>query len=567
MGKFTTSIFTLALGLAGINAQAQRIAVTIVGTGKAAYNGELKAGKSTMLYGPKDVIRDASGNIYFTEVYGARVRKLSASRGIVTTIAGGGYSYADGIPATDASIAPNYMCMNSSGDIFITTSNMIRKISAAGIITTVAGIPTPGFGGDGGPAGAALLKNPQGICIDAADNLYFVDRGNQRIRKIDGTTGIITTIAGDGTSIMSGDGGPAGLATLKGPACITVNPAGDLFFSDNNPNYPGYDNSVIRKIDAVTGTVTRLAGDTAMSGLVADVPALKCVLGTTTGLSIAPGGELFCNEMSCSCRDMDALSDTMHLVGGNFYVQSFSDDVPGPLANMNVPYGLFVDNGGTVFIADCGNNRIRKYIKLTNSPAYAFGNVQFTEFIPSHTTSLDSMLWITDLDSAQTETWTVVKPPVHGTLSGFPTYALSNGVHTTVKPKGLTYTAGAVYAGLDSFQVQISDGVNTDVVTIYADSVPYYAMPVDPLSVTQLTTISGIKVYPNPARSVLSVEWATSQEKLDVEVTDISGRVVYTGTLAPSATEHRALINVATWPTGVYLLRSGANDVAEFIKQ
>jgi len=555
--------------------QAQKITLTIAGNGTPSFYGDGGLAKKAGISGPKDVCLDASENLYFTDKANGRVRKITANGGIISTIAGGGTSTADGVPATAAAISPNYLCANSAGDIFITTGNTVRKIDAAtGLITTVTGLGTAGFSGDGGMAVTAELNNPQGIAIDVAGNLYIADRGNSRIRKVTFSTGIITTLAGTGVLGYSGDGGLASLAQLRGPVCVCVNAAGDVFFSDQNPNYPSYDNSIIRKIDGSTGVVTHVAG--AISGGVGfcNTPALLTILGTTTGMCIGPNGNLYCNEMSCSCRELDFASDTMWILGGDFSIQSFSDDMFGPLANMNVPYGLCVDHLNNVYIADSNNQRIRKLNHLTHTPTFAFGRTQF--FNPYSTTAfnIDTLLWITDVDEAETETWTVLTPPINGVLTGFPATAASMGKTRTTKPTGLAYTALPTYTGSDMFKVLVSDGMHSDTVLVFVGEIVPLPPPPDdtghggPTWVGNTTTDAPhLQVFPNPVASVLNIAWKDLKAASGaLVIADIADRVLYTATLdgrAPGS----AQVDVSGFPSGVYVIRINNIEVQKFVKQ
>ena len=183
----------------------------------------------------------------------------SLANGQITTFAGTGtpgYS-GDGGPASAAQLNyPMSVCADASGNVYIPDrfNHRIRKVDAVtGIISTIAGTGTPGYSGDGGPAGTAQLHYPAGISIDLAGNLYVADLSNYRIRKIDAVTGIITTIAGTGVATYSGDGGPATAAALRLPLDMHVDASGNVFIVDHLDHR-------IRKIDAATGTMSTLAG-------------------------------------------------------------------------------------------------------------------------------------------------------------------------------------------------------------------------------------------------------------------------------------------------------------------
>jgi len=347
----------------------------------------------------------------------------------------------------------------------VASSNKIRKIDAVtNIITTVAGTGMAGYTGDGGPAISATFNGIFGICIDIPGNIYLVDQGNNVIRKVAAGTGTVTTIAGTGTPGYSGDGGLAILATLNKPVTICVGPASDIYFTDQGG---GMYNSRIREISATTGIISTIAGSTSAYPVFGGL-ALSTWLGEVTGLCMSKGShELYCNEISCSCRRMDMVTDTIYAVGGNFGIESFSDKVDANLSWMNNPYGLCMDVADNIYVADNYNNRIRKLIQLTHTPSFAYGKGQSLSVCPGVATPLDSLLAITDMDSAQTETWTVVTAPAHGTLSGFPMTASSMGTSAITTPGGASYTMPSLYTGTDSFQVKVSDGTLSEIVTIY----------------------------------------------------------------------------------------------------
>jgi len=467
--NITLLLFALLMLAGNQMANAQRITVTIAGNGTAGYSGDQGWGKLASISAPYDVCMDAAGNVYFTDMGNGRVRKVSVKNGVITTVAGGGTSTLDGIPAINAAISPKNICIDAAGNLYVvsTATNQIKRIDAVtNIITTVAGTGSAGFSGDGGPAISATFNGILGICISSAGNIFLSDSGNSRIREIAAGTGIVTTIAGTGVASYTGDGGPAIAATLHSPTALTVNPAGDVFVMDQS----GYTvfNAQLRKISAATGIISTIAGGS--GGPVFGSTLMNTYLADVTGLCMDGDGNFFCNEVSCSCRELDMTTDSTYAVGGNFGIESYSENVNSNLAYMDNPYGICIDGAQNVYVADNFNNRIRKLIQLTHTPTFAFGQGEYLYTCPGSTVSFDSLLTITDLDAGQTETYTVVTPPAHGSLSGFPVSSTSNGTVSTSAPSGVSYTASGSYAGTDSFQVQVSDGALTDVVTIYVDA-------------------------------------------------------------------------------------------------
>jgi len=493
MTRFTFSVLLIALlAVLGYNpSSAQRITVTLAGNGSTGFNGNGRPGHLTNVSSPTDICRDAAGNVYFTEGGGAgRVRMYSAQTGIISTVAGGGTSMAEGIPATDALLILSNICIDAAGNLYVVnTPGAIRQINmSTGLINTIT----------------ATGSTIHGICADASGNILFVDNTNNQIKKVNISSGVITVLAGTGTLGYTGDGGLATLATLASPYSICTNPAGEIIFDDQ-----GGMESVIRKID-LSGNISTIAGTTTGTTVLYDVPALSCWLGEVTGLCTDDTGNIFCNEVSCSCRKIRVSCDSIFQVGGNFYDQGYSDNVNSNLSNMNTPYGLCSAPGGTVYIADQTNNRIRKVIQLSATPTFAFGEAQTITPCSGNTFSIDSQLAITDINVGETETWSIIAAPVNGTLAGFPATGTSVGVTSIVLPSGVSYTTPSSFVGVDSFKVMVSDGTYSDIVTIYVTVQPGSA-----------GTISGITdICPSSSATLLaSVSggiWSTSNPNATV---------------------------------------------------
>jgi sugar lactone lactonase YvrE len=171
------------------------------------------------------------------------------------------------VPATDTKLSkPRGICVDAAGTIFIADAenNRIRKVDAdTGMITTVAGNGDRGYDGDDGPAIGAELNKPNDLWVDTSGNIYIADTENHRIRRVDAATGLITTVAGNGSSGYSGENGPAIEARLKKPAGISVDADGNIYISDTG-------NQCIRRVDAATGIIRRVAGKDGDSGFSGD---------------------------------------------------------------------------------------------------------------------------------------------------------------------------------------------------------------------------------------------------------------------------------------------------------
>ena len=235
----TSGIITTVAGNGAQNSQ----------SGQGTYSGDNGPATSAGLNMPYGVAVDASGNFFIADLYNNRVRKVSSS-GTITTVAGNGQQNfsGDGGPAISASLAQPYgIAVDALGNLFVADFGnvRVRKVSASGVITTIAGNGNPGFSGDGGSAASAQLNYPKGLAVDASANLFIADFGNNLVRKVS-ASGVITTVAGNGNFGYTGDGGPATSAELDFPLGVAVDASGNFLIADTN--------SVIRKVSASTST-------------------------------------------------------------------------------------------------------------------------------------------------------------------------------------------------------------------------------------------------------------------------------------------------------------------------
>src|SRR5207247_9343773 len=195
------------------------------GTRVPGFSGDGGPAAQAQLNSPHGIAVDAAGNVYIADQNNSRVRRVGLD-GIIQTIAGDGRAGAatDGALATAAAVGnPSAVAIDAAGNLYISqqASQVIRRVSTTGVISTIAGNGTAGFSGDGGPATQAQMRFPVGIASDSAGNLYVAEQSNNRIRKVS-VAGIITTVAGNGTAGFTGDGGPALEASLNGPFGVAV---------------------------------------------------------------------------------------------------------------------------------------------------------------------------------------------------------------------------------------------------------------------------------------------------------------------------------------------------------
>jgi uncharacterized protein (TIGR03437 family) len=263
---------------------------TVAGTGQSGYAGDGGAATLANFSFPEGMGIDSSGNFYIADTTNFVVREFQLDGGIIT-IAGTpnvtGYT-GDGGPATSATLTlPRAVAVDAKGNVYIVDNNAIRVVTGnsdgGGTIKTFAGSATAGFGGDGGPVAAAAFNNPSAITIDAVGNIYIADTFNFRIRKIS-TSGIITTVAGNGSSGFSGDGGQATSAQLLSPTGIAVDAAGNLYISDLYR---------VRKVTAATGVISTLAGNGIQGYLGDGGVATSSELNSVNGLSVDPSGNVY----------------------------------------------------------------------------------------------------------------------------------------------------------------------------------------------------------------------------------------------------------------------------------
>jgi sugar lactone lactonase YvrE len=271
----------------------QGIITTVAGTRAPGFSGDGGAGAAAQLTAPHGIAVDAAGVVYIADQNNSRVRRVGLD-GVIRTIAGDGRAGADGDGglATQAAVgAPSAVALDAAGNLYISqqASNVIRRVSPSGVITTIAGTGTAGFSGDGGPAVQAQLRFPIGIASDSAGNVYVAEQGNNRIRRVS-VAGVMTTIAGNGAAGSSGDGGPAINAAIAGPFGVAVDPAGVVYLTDSRSNR-------IRRV-AVDGVISTVAGN-GLPGFSGDNgPAAQAQLQGPHGVAVDAMGNLLIADMA-----------------------------------------------------------------------------------------------------------------------------------------------------------------------------------------------------------------------------------------------------------------------------
>jgi streptogramin lyase len=328
---------------------------TVAGNGTPSFGGDGGPATLAVLGGPSAVARDAAGDLYIADRNNDRVREVSSS-GIITTVAGNGTdgSGGDGGPAIFAQLSsPTGVAVDAAGNLYIAdaNNNRVRKVSSAGIITTVAGNGTIGSGGDGGPATAAQLFSPTGVAVDAAGDLFIADSNNSRVREVS-PSGTITTVAGNGTFGFGGDGGPATAAKLNSAAGVAVDAAGDLFIADTQ-------NNRVRKVSP-SGVITTVAGNGTFGPGGDGGPATAAPLAFPQAVAVDASGDLFIADTTNQRVREVSPSGIITTAAGNGFGSFSGDGGRATAAALNDPAGMAVDAAGDLFIADQSNNRVRE---------------------------------------------------------------------------------------------------------------------------------------------------------------------------------------------------------------
>ena len=335
------------------------IITTIAGDGSTGIGGDGGPATIAQLDYPTGVAVDKYGNIYVAELNDHRVRKIDTS-GIISTYAGngtGGYS-GDGGMATNAQLAlPIAIIVDSSGNLYIAQDaySVIRKVDILGIITTIAGVGVSAWGSDGIPATASAIDEPNGVAVDDFGNIYISDNKTYRIRKVN-NAGIISTVAGNGSSGFSGDNSPATAAQIYGSAGIAVDQIGNMYFCDGG-------NESIRKVNT-SGVISTVAGGGTM-GLGDGGPAKNCELYSPISIAIDKFGNLYIGDYD---------HERIRFITSTVFINIINDIICDLEIFPNPSNGVFqinlhapMDESINITIIDVFENKLYEINSLTNT--------------------------------------------------------------------------------------------------------------------------------------------------------------------------------------------------------
>jgi len=382
---------------------------TFAGNGTAGYSGDNGPATQAEINRVVGLATDAAGNIYLADQDNNAVRKVD-THGVITTFAGTGAAgfSGDSGPATAAQLnGPLGLCVAPSGGIYVMDegNGRVREVSASGTITTVAGNGSTVSSGDGGPATAAGFVIPIRCAVDSNGNLFIVDQGAFKIRKVD-TNGIITTYAGTGAQGFSGDGGPATQAAMNNPTWATVDASGNLYVSDQF-------NHRIRMISAATGTITTVAGNGTGAFAGDGGPATSASLYYPGGTAVDPAGTLFIVDGGNN-RIRKVSGGTITAVAGTG-VAGYGGDGGAPgQAELDSPFPMTLDNAGNLYIGDGvypgdeTDNRVREISGVAAALAPGItAVVNGASFLPGIVPNSWISIYGTNLSTAA-DLWTVV---------------------------------------------------------------------------------------------------------------------------------------------------------------
>ena len=297
-------------------------------------------GTAAKFKSPSGVAVDSSGYVYVADYSNNRIRKID-SAGVVTTLAGSTQGYMDGTGTAAQFNLPTGVAGDSSGYVYVADSlnNRIRKISPAGVVTTLAGST---FGTADGTGTAAQFNFPSGVAFDSSGNVYVADTGNNRIRKIS-PTAVVTTLAG---STSGDDDGTGTAAQFRSPTGVAVDSSGHVYVADAG-------NNRIRKIDPA-GVVTTFAGSTSGD---ADGTGTAAQFNFPSGVAFDSSGHVYVADPNNNrIRKIDPAGVVTTFAGST---RGYMDGALAA-AKFNIPYGVAVDSRGNIYVADRDNHRIRK---------------------------------------------------------------------------------------------------------------------------------------------------------------------------------------------------------------
>jgi len=425
--------------------------VTIAGTGTAGYSGNGGPATSAELTTPTGTAFDSIGNIYIVDNGLCAVGKITIATGNILVYAGNGScSYGgDGGSATSAAMAnPTGIAIDSAGNVYIADTNnaRIRKVTASsGNISTVAGNGTTGSTGDGGAATSAELYSPTGVAVDSAGNIYIADSANNKIRKVTVSTGKISTVAGTGTGGYSGDGAAATSAALSQPTGVALDSAGNVYIADKN-------NSRIRKITIATGYISTVAGN-GSSGFAGDgAAATSAEISNPNAVAVDPSGNIYIADTGNNrIRKVNIGTGYISTITGNGTAAYAGDNGAATSAEINQPKGIVTDSNGNVYLSDTNNNVVREILQFNGLPTTAIGSSSAVRNLFLQTTAAETLTSFTASQSQNSKQEFTV-----GTITGCTVNGSTSNPSGTICTVPITFSPA--YPGVRNVPLTVVTG-------------------------------------------------------------------------------------------------------------
>jgi streptogramin lyase len=353
-------VFLTAAALAAVAArgQADGIIRSAAGSGVQGYEGDGGPAVAAQLDQPFHCCKDRDGHLFIADTFNHCIRRVDARSGVITTVAGcgrAGYT-GDGGDATAATLNEPYgVLADDHGNLYIVDrlNAAIRRVDArTGTISTYAGVGERGYSGDGGPADRAMLREPNALDFGPGGDLYIADVSDQRIRRVDSRTGLITTAVGTGRREFAGDGGPAVAASIMGARGVAFSRDGTMYICEREGNR-------IRRVDPTTGIIRTVAGTGARGYSGDGGPALEATFDGPKWVHVGANERVYVVDTENQCvRQIDPSTGVINTVAGG-RAGPEGDGGPATAAGMGRPHGCWLDEEGRLYTADTNNHRVR----------------------------------------------------------------------------------------------------------------------------------------------------------------------------------------------------------------
>lgn len=336
--------------------------VTVAGIGDPGWSGDGGAAIAAHLNEPKHVTIDSHGNIYIADSENHVVRRIERETGLIRTVAGAPQG-APALPQLGLGTRPGEVeSSDPLADEGATASHrFVQQTDLSGTVRYVVngGNVANRFGGDGGPAIEALLNFPTAVAVDRSGHLYIADTMNHRVRRVDATTGVITTVAGTGHPRYAGDGGAATAAALNDPAAVVIGQKEMLYIADQS-------NNRVRAVDLITGVIRTVAG-IGTAGYNGDgIPAMEASLAGPSGLALASDGTLYiADTFNGRIRAIDPGTGLIRTIAGDGGEYRYQGPAEPASPSLSRPSGFALDSEGNLYITDSDNHLIRRWNRAT----------------------------------------------------------------------------------------------------------------------------------------------------------------------------------------------------------